>query len=199
MLKSIIIFLFCFSVNTCYSQYNWKQDKDKSGIKVYLSNVAGSSFKAIKVECSFIGTYSKLIDLLLNVPDFTNWIYRNKTSAIMKQNNAHDLIYYSETSMPWPVDNRDVVIHMKINTDSLPHFLTITGYNEPDIMPELYGKVRVPHYKAEWKVTMPTMQTIQISYILEIDPGGSLPAWLANSFADKGPIETFSKLAERLK
>jgi len=57
----------------------------------------------------------------------------------------------------------------------------------------------VPHYKANWRVTMPTASTIQINYLLEIDPGGSIPAWIANSFADKGPYGTFSNIAEQLK
>ena len=36
-------------------------------------------------------------------------------------------------------------------------------------------------------------------YIFEIDPGGSVPAWFVNMFADKGPYETFKQLAETLK
>ena len=52
---------------------------------------------------------------------------------------------------------------------------------------------------ANWKVTMPTASTIQINYILEIDPGGTLPAWAANIFAEKGPFATFTKLGERLR
>jgi hypothetical protein len=61
------------------------------------------------------------------------------------------------------------------------------------------GKVRVPSYKADWKVTMPTPETIHISYFMEVDPGGSAPAWLLNMFADKGPYGTFSGLSDELK
>jgi hypothetical protein len=46
---------------------------------------------------------------------------------------------------------------------------------------------------------MPTSKTISIVYTFEVDPGGSLPAWLVNSFADKAPYESFKKLSEKLR
>jgi hypothetical protein len=101
--------------------------------------------------------------------------------------------------MPFPLSNRDAIIHLRIKTDSLPKFLTISGIGEPDSFPEIPGRERVPHYKASWKVTMPTAQTIQINYLVEINPGGSIPAWIANSYADKGPYGTFLNLADQLK
>ncbi len=181
------------------AQYVWKPEKEKNGISVYLSDVKGSSFKAVKVECTFTGTYARLIAVLTNTSHFSEWIFRNKTSKLLKKNSAYDFLYYSETRMPWPLSNRDVIIHMRINTSNLPRSLSIQGNHEKNFLPEVPGRVRVSHYKASWIVTMPTTSSIQISYILEIDPGGSIPAWVANSYADKGPFETFSNLAEELK
>jgi START domain len=198
MLRLFLISLFCLLLDPCPAQYNWKLEKQKNGITVYLSDIPGSGFKAVKVECVLTGTYAKLIALLTNVSQFHTWIYNNNVSSLLKQNTPFDFIYYSETHMPWPLSNRDAIIHLQIKTDSLPRFLIITGKGEPDLFPRMISMVRVPHYQANWKVTMPTAKTIQINYLLEIDPGGSIPAWIANSFADKGPYETFSKMAEQL-
>jgi len=199
MLRLLFISFFCVLMNHSHAQYDWKLEKQKNGISIYLSDVKGSGFKAIKVECTLTGTYAKLIALLTNVPQFHTWIYNNKTSQVIKQITPLDFIYYSETHMPWPLSNRDAIIHLQIKTDNLPVSLDITGSYERDLVPRIPGKVRVSHYKASWKVTMPTSKTIQINYLLEIDPGGSIPAWIANSFADKGPFGTFSNLAEQLK
>jgi len=199
MLRPFLIPVFCLLLYPSSAQYNWKLEKQKNGISVYLSDVKGSSFKAVKVESTLTGTYAKLIGLLTKVSQFNKWIYNNKTSSILKQNTQLDFVYYSETHMPWPLSNRDAIIHLQIKTDSLPRFLTISGTGEPDLLPRIPSRVRVPHYKANWRVTMPTSTTIQISYFLEIDPGGSIPAWIANSFADKGPYGTFSNMAEQLK
>ena len=199
MLRFVLFAFFCLLLKPSQAQYNWKLEKQKNGISVYLSDVSGSSFKAVKVECTLTGTYAKLIALLTNVSQFSNWIYHNKASKLLKQNTPLDFIYYSETYMPWPLSNRDAVIHLQIKTDSLPKFLSISGVGKPTYVLPVWAKVRVPHYQANWKVTMPTANTIQISYLLEIDPGGDIPAWIANSYADKGPYGTFSKMAEELK
>lgn len=199
MIKRLLLPCFLFMFSYCTAQYTWKLEKSKNGINVYSSPVAGSSFKAVKVDCTLTGTFAKLISVLTNVSNFTDWIYNNKTSKVLKKNSAHDFVYYSETSMPFPFNNRDVIIRMQIKTDSLPKSLTINGSDVKGFLPEIPGRERIPHYTASWKVTMPTAGTLHIIYILEVDPGGNLPAWLANSFAEKGPYGTFSNLAEQLK
>ncbi len=199
MKRLFFLILISLQATVCFSQYNWKLKKEGNGIKVYASSVENSSFKAIKVECTLTGTYSKLISILTNVPQFSNWIYHSKKSELLKQNSPHDIIYHTETDMPWPLTNRDAVIHIRINTDSLPAVMTIAGSSESAMVPKSSGKVRVQKYKASWRVTMPTPQTISIHYELEVDPGGSIPGWIANMFVDKGPYETFSKLGKKLK
>ena len=199
MLRLSFLFLLSLLMNTGFSQYNWKLEKQKDGIIVYLSDIVGSNYKAVRVECTMTGTYAKLITLVTNVADFNKWIYNTKRTKLIERKSAFDFIYYTETYMPWPLSNRDLAIHVRIKTDSLPRFLIINGADEKTIVPEILGKVRVPLYKANWKVTMLSANTIHISYILEVNPGGNISAWMANSFADKGPFETFINLVELLK
>jgi hypothetical protein len=137
--------------------------------------------------------------MLTNVPQLKNWIFHSKSSELVKKNSPYDLVYRGETEMPWPMSNRDIVIHLRINTDSLPEFLTITGSSEPGLVPESGKNVRVKHYKASWKVSQINPNSIRIHYVLELDPGGSVPGWIANMFVAKGPFETFSNLEKELK
>jgi len=187
---------FVFSVA---GQYNWQLSKAKDGISVYQSAVKYSSYKSIKVECTLEGDYDKLIAVLNNVSGQKEWVYNNKTAYIIKRIDSHELYYYTETSLPWPMSNRDAVVHLKMDKDSLNRFLNITSVSVPEYIAEKSGKVRVTRSSVSWNVTMPTAKTISIIYIFEADPGGSLPAWVANMFADKGPYESFKKLAEILK
>lgn len=199
MLRNLFIFFLLIFPAAGFCQYNWKLQTDKDGIKVYASELSHSKFKAVKVECTLKGTYAKLVSILCNVPAHTDWIYNAKTNYMLKENNPLDFIYYTETHLPWPASNRDAVIHLRIRTDSLPRFLTISGTGMPKYISEKSGKIRVSHYKANWRVTMPTPQTLNIVYILEVDPSGSLPAWISNMFVEKGPYETFKNLRDKLK
>jgi len=198
VVRLICTIFFSFVFLSGISQ-NWKLDKNKDGIKVYLAENPKSKFKSIKVECTLVGTYDRLIAILTDIDHLKDWVYNTKMSYLIKKLSPYDLYYYTETSIPWPMENRDAVVHLRILRDSLQRFMKVTSENENRFVPEKEGKVRVVRSLINWYVTMPTAKTISIVYTFEADPGGSLPAWLVNSFADKGPYESFKKLAELLK
>ena len=191
--------LFSTFASASIGQYNWKLSKDEDGIKVYQSEVKHSKFKSIKVECTLDGTYDKLMSILNDVTNQKNWVYNNKNSSILQRISPNDFYYYSETYLPWPMTNRDAIIHLKMNKDSLNRFLKISAVSVPGYAPEKSGMVRVPRSDISWYVTMPSAKTISIVYIFDAEPGGSLPAWVVNMFTDKGPYESFKKLSELLK
>jgi hypothetical protein len=180
-------------------QYNWKLSKDKDGIKVYVAENPKSKFKVIKVECTLVGTFDKLASVLTDVAHLKDWGYSTKISYLIKTISPYELYYYNETYIPWPMSNRDAVVHMKITRDSLQRFMLVNLTGENKFVPDKAGNVRVISLNINWYVTMPTSNTISIVYTFDANPGGSLPAWLVNSFVDKGPYETFRKLSDVLK
>lgn len=199
MFRLLRTFIFILLPLFSSGQSAWKLEKNKNGIKVYSSQLPNSDYKAIRAECLMAGNYSGLISTITDVPLFTTWIYHAKICSLMVQNSDLDFIYYSETSLPWPLSDRVAAVHVVINTDSLPKFMTITGSGECWRIPESDDFVPVTHYSAHWNVTMPTANTIFIKYELELNPGGEIPVWIINMFAANGPYETFSNLAEKLK
>lgn len=199
MLRIFQIAFLLLLAGNCFSQYDWKLRKNKEGIKVYAADVPNSNFKAIKVECTLAGTYNKLVKILSDVPQLHTWIYHCKQSRMLQKNTPHDYIYYTETVLPWPMSNREAVIHMQFKTDSLPGLLTISGTGVSGHVGKTNGLVRISQYQADWRVTMPTPQTLSISYQVMLDPGGGLPAWMANMFVTTGPYETFVTLGKKLK
>jgi hypothetical protein len=203
-MKLPVLRIFCLVLSlaiafTGFGQYNWKLSKDKDGIKVYLSEVTYSKYKSIKVECTLEGTLDKLMAVLNDVNHQKDWVYSNKTAYIVKRVSPTEFYYYTETSLPWPMSNRDAVVHLKMNKDSVNHILHVTAVSVPNLIAEKSGKVRVARTSINWNVSMLASKRINITYIFEVEPGGSLPAWLTNMFADKGPYESFKKLAEILK
>ena len=190
---------FSFLSIPVFGQYNWKLTRSSDGISVYQSPASNSEYKSIKVECTLDGNYDKLVSVITNVGHYRDWVYNNKTSELLKTTSPSDFYYYSETSLPWPMSNRDAVMHTTITRDSHDGFLKINSITNAGLVSEKSGKVRVPRSNINWYVTAPTPGTIHIVYTFEADPGGSIPAWLVNNFADKGPLESFRKLGQLLK
>jgi hypothetical protein len=195
----ILISCFIFCVSVAFGQSSWKLSKNKDGIQVYQKDANNSGFKSIKVECTLPGDFEKLIGVINNVPHYKDWVYNNKTTSLLKRISPYEFFYYTEAYLPWPLDNRDAVMHTKITRDSLNRFLKMNSVAVPNYIPSKDGKVRIRRSDINWYVTRISSNSIHIVYTFETDPGGSVPAWLVNSFADKGPYESFKKLGELLK
>lgn len=199
LLKPISAIIIAFCVSPVFAQYNWQLTKNKDGIKVFESTTDKSNYKSIKVECTMDGSVEHLIDVLTDVSHHKDWIYNNKGAYLLKRINADEFYYYTETYLPWPMSNRDAIAHMKIRRDTLHRYADIVEVGEPGYIAQKSGIVRVPRFSINWHITMPAANKLSIIYILEVEPGGNVPAWLANLFVDKGPYESFKKLGEILK
>ena len=198
MRLTFVFFFLIIATLTSLAQPSWKLVKEKNSIKVFTASTEQSKFKSIRVQGTFDGTISRLIQIVTDVKDHPKWVYKAKNTQLVKQLNANELIYYTQSSMPWPVSDRDVVIHLIINRNDAHHTLRIDSFSEAGHMEKQKGIVRIPYLKAHWSVTE-NGNKIFIDYTFEVDPGGSLPSWLVNMLADKGPYETFHNLEELLK
>jgi hypothetical protein len=182
-----------------FPQRDWTLVSNENWIQIYKSDMSGSSYKRIKVECTIDGNLDKLVKILNDVNNHKSWIYNTKQAYILKRLNSNEYYYYTETTLPWPMQNRDAVVHIKFQRDVANQTLNIAAEGQPDYMPEVSGKVRVPRSANTWQVTVPAPNKLHIIYIFEAEPGGHIPPWLVNTFVNKGPYESFRKLSELLK
>jgi hypothetical protein len=181
----------------CNGRSGLELKDEEEGIKVYTSPVENSGIKAVKVECTVEATLSQLTAVLLDIPASPEWIYATEFCRVQKTISATELIYHSEIDVPWPVSNRDFIVRVKISQDSLTRILTVDGENLPQYVKEQDGVVRILHTESNWTVT-PRDKYLDIVFTLHVDPGGSIPAWLINMFATRGPLETFRNLRSQV-
>lgn len=180
------------------AQKDWELKLDKQNIKVYTKTQENSNLKAIKVSCELNTTLTKLTAVVFDVNAGTEWVYSTKLCSLIRQVSPTELYYYSEVSLPWPFSNRDFVAHLVAKQDPVTKVVTINGPVAPDLVPEKKGIVRVEKSFGRWIITPRAKDLVHLEYMLETDPGGSIPAWLVNMFVTKGPYETFKKLKEQL-
>lgn len=198
--SNIIFLLFGLLLSGfAFPQRDWTLVSNENWIQIYKSDMSGSNYKRIKVECTIDGSLDKLVRILNDVNNHRNWIYNTKQSYILKRVNNNEYFYYTETTLPWPMQNRDAIVHIKFQRDAANQTLNIAAEGQPDYMPEVSGKVRVPRSANTWQVTVPAPNKLHIVYIFEAEPGGHIPPWLVNTFVNKGPYESFRKLSELLK
>ncbi len=183
----------------CFSQTKWELKKNEDGIAVYTSDKNKADFKEIRVVCEINTSAAKLVKLMKNVNHHADWVYKTKTSYLVSRKNKDTLCYYSETILPWPVSNRDLVIRLTFDDDTLNKIVKIKAQGVSNILPVKSGVVRVPYSLGLWKVTTMNSNRIKIDYTYSVDPGGALPVWLVNLMSTAGPFNTFKQLKELLE
>ena len=176
---------------------SWELKNEVEGIKVYTGTVENSDIKAVKVECTIEATLSQLTAVLLDIPASNEWIYATKFCRVQKNISPRELIYHSEIDVPWPASNRDFIVRVKLEQDSITKTLTVEGENLPHYIKEQEHVVRIMHTESNWTVT-PRNKYLDIVFTLHVHPGGSVPAWLTNLFVTRGPLETFRNLRNQV-
>jgi hypothetical protein len=197
--KFLIVWsVLVLAVKILSAQDNWVLKKQKDGIKISTRPSDHSKFNDIKVEMDLPGNIFLLNTILLDINHYSQWSYATKRSMLIKKTGPNRLIYYSEFSTPWPATNRDLCAEMEVNIDSGQNSLKIISVGRKNYLPENDDLVRIPYSKGVWDITTITDKIIHLKYILELDPGGSVPAWILNLFSTKAPFETFKNLQNKM-
>jgi len=188
-----IIFVFA-SLKCLYGQNDCRLKKDQDSIKVYTCHNDTSRFKSIVAEFNLHASLEQLSQFILDVPNYTQWQYNTIAAKMIKKISASEQIYHTVIEAPWPVTNRDMVVHLKSETDQSTHGIIITTESQAGILPRRVGVVRVPSSYGKWIVTKRSKNRLQIKYTMQIDPGGSVPVWLVNWVCAEAPYRSFKNL-----
>jgi hypothetical protein len=70
--------------------------------------------------------------------------------------------------------------------------VNVTGI--PDYIPTVEGIVRLAKANGYWLLTSINISNTAITYQMHVEPGGMIPAWLANPFIVNVPFSTFKEL-----
>ncbi|MFM9837635.1 MAG: START domain-containing protein [Cyclobacteriaceae bacterium] len=180
---------------TIVAQTDCKLKLEKDSIRVYTCGNESSKYKTIKVNFNLTANRAQLIAMLLDIDQLGDWQYRTVSAQLLKKISDREIIYHTEVDGP-VIDNRDFVINLKIDEAPASKEWTITATSMPDYIPKKEKVVRIPMSRAVWKIKEEKRGQLAVEYIIQIDFGGVIPAWVVNSLAHKAPYETFKSMRE---
>ncbi|MBI4646130.1 MAG: hypothetical protein HY738_05895 [Bacteroidia bacterium] len=202
--KGIIAAIYFLIGFTCIfftgsGEKNWKLRKNENGIKVYTRDIENSNQKELKAYTTINSSLSTLVDVILDIPACTTWVYSCSKSLILKKINEQELIYYSLLDIPWPAEDRDMVLHLKVSQDKKTKIVTFKTMSRNDILKENPGIVRMKNVTLAWRLKPLSSGSIEAQYYLKSDPGGIVPDWMLEFFMVTGPYESMLNIKEMIK
>ena len=177
-------------------QGNWKLKRDRKGIKVYTRSVKGFDLDEFKGKTVINVPVKTLVRTLKDVQSMPMWIPDCKVARLLKTENNNQY-HYIESVAPFPLSNRDMVLHFQYNKYKDGIKVAVVG--KPKHLPVKDGLVRIPYIKGYWLFTPLSENKTAVMYQVHVDPGGSIPAWLANTASVDTPFDTLKNLRDYLK
>ncbi len=202
-IKNLSVLLFTSTLifsGLAQADFDWqlKKEDSKQNIKIYLSEVEGSNLKAFKSVTEIKAPLSNFVAMLDKVELHTKWMHNCIEAKTLQPINRMERVSYNVTKTPWPVKNREVVVYTKIAQDPATLAITIDIAAKPDQFPMETKNVRMPKLDGFWKFTPKDNGVVEVVYQVHADPGGSIPAWLANAIVVETPLETLKNMHNQI-
>ena len=194
----LFLFLLIYQNFLTVAQEKWELKKSSDGIEIFTKKIDNSNFKAFKANMKIDNSVHEFVALLKDVESLTKWAYKTILTSLLDKSGDTIQKYYSIARAPFPYKDRDG-IYINIfkwypNTNTL--FVEIKIVDE-DVNSK--GKFVRLKGKGYWKVIVLPSNKIDITFQMQIDPGGNVPAWMANIFVEDSPFFTMTKLREEIK
>jgi hypothetical protein len=193
-----ISFLFLLFSVSVFGQEGWDLKKDKDGIKAYTKPVEGSSMKAIKATTEFNCSLETCLAVLRDIPHLIE-LFPDCAKAAKVEQSDTDQIHYLHLKAPWPVADRDATFRLEYSYDAANKSALITATTGAGEYPEQKGLVRLTDGGGSWTFTRIDDSHTSLDYYYHGNPGGSIPAWLANSVAEENPFKMLQNYHQLVK
>ena len=173
--------------------------KEKNGIEIYTRSVEGSSFLEFKAVMILKNVgLTDVLDIILDVENYESLYADCVNPRILKKEGKYYDIHYIQTKGPLTVKDRDSIYEQITKLDENGKHAVVCLKPLPDYIVANENMVRIRNGSGFWELQEKKGNEIKVVYQFHGEPGGDIPAWLANSFVVSHPFKTLRNLKIRL-
>ena len=182
----------------------WKEVSGRDGIVSYTRMTSLAGVEEVKAVGMVEAPVPVIEAVIRDVAAEPQYMYKCADAAEVTLPGftaTDDIGYvYNRTSMPWPVDDRYVVVKSVNMIDTKTGTLYVRAREmQADFPQAQHGLVRMPLLRYIMIVTPFGESKSQVHYQVLADPGGILPAFLVNLFSKNMGVDTILGLREMVK
>lgn len=190
----LFVYLFLFSQLGLFSQEDWKLRKNEDGITIYTRESKNAKVIEFKGITTIEAPIAKLEEILKDFNSYHLWMADLKKVKLLKKINDSDYYLWYAASVPWPLEDRDIVQKFRILNIKASTVITLKSY--PEYIPDNKDYVRIKNAEGKWVFTPVNENVTLVKYQYFADPEINVPLWIMNMFIVDGPYDTLKKLKE---
>ncbi len=160
----------------------WRKISQKDGIKVYTKQTKDSPIQYLRAKGKIEASVENICAILRNVEHATKWTPNLLVRRYVENISDTEAILYDVSNMPWPVIDREMVLHHKLSTSADKEFLVLSfkSIEHPSM------KKKTENIRAQVKLGEIKFKPVDggektyIEMTVLVDPAGSIPVWVVN-------------------
>ena len=174
----------------------WTLARDSDGVAVFTREVADSPLKAFRAEVEIATSVGRVLEALGDAEAMREWLPDTIQCRLLASGEGERIVYV-ETDAPWPVSNRDGAYRFTFERHEAGVAIVRVAAL-PDYVARRDGVVRIPRSDGYWRIE-PKGVGVRVAYEIHADPGGHVPAWLANLTVVRMPFDTLRNLRRHVQ
>jgi len=147
----------------------YRQDDDSSRLKTFrgVGVVSVADFNAIGALMDDYEAVASFMHMVSEIRDL------HRASPYLRD-------VYVTTRLPWPVKDRDAPLRVTFYQEPDSYDLVMPFSLNPPVFPEQPDYVRMPQMEGYYRFEPLAPGEVKVTIEVILDPGGAVPAWLAN-------------------
>lgn len=190
--------LICLFVSFSASAAEWKSAGEVQGVQLYTRPGQGHNFNDYRGVVHINAPLKNVLAMVLVRESTPGWFHNMRQAVTLKDNNPEsDLAYYWIKGV-WPTADRDAVVRAKVEQDpsTLTVSVTITSV-DPGLVPAKPDRVRMQNLNTLFTIKPIAPTETEVTLEGSGNPGGSVPAVIANQFVLDIPKYSLINLRKR--
>lgn len=159
----------------------WEIEQNRDGIQVHTRKNPGIEFKEFRGVTIINASLNSIVALIHDTESYPDWYYNCREARSLKKVGSEEGFNYSITETPWPTDDRDSILHYIRTQDAETKIVTFQLEGVADYIQPKSDLVRIQKLQGYWKLSPLPDNKVEVSLEMLVDPGGNIPAWLANA------------------
>lgn len=178
----ILLVLIFASQSVCLAAdlSGWKKLYTKKNLSFYSKKLKGSSLLNFRAVGEINVAMDEAMAILRSVKHATKWDENTRVKKTVENISDIEAITYSETGIPWPFRNRDLVLNNKLFIDTQRVALRVDvksierkDYPKRQKLVRAFLDAKMFFREKSKEVTLVDLQIL-------VDPKGSIPHWVVN-------------------
>ena len=181
----------------------WKVVKRGKGIVVSQREEPNRDLPSFKGVGNVKAGIYEVLAILRDGHRRKEWMTKSGKTMVLKRISPFETYSYQQTLAPFPVSDREVIMHTQVYHRAEPRELiaTFSGVKWTDKIPGVDRDdfVWMPYLKGYWRLTSKGPNTTEVTYMVNTDPGGMLPNILIRRISRDLPYWTLIGLRKQIK